>query len=123
MSIASAKESLVEALEETGYEVLDYFPENIMPPKICLVPGEPYITPGSTFRSTDANVNIGVILVSKTKKNQWMSADLDRMIEKVILNLGPEWSFEVSQPGYGVINNTYRLVCTVNVSSNFNLEG
>lgn len=119
-AISEIYEELVEGIKATGYKVLDHVPEQPAPPVICLAPGDPYVTQSAENLGRRV-LNVEMILIVKTKKNKFMSRDLNQMIVKVLETLDDGWDYTVNQPLYGVVLDDYQLYSVINLSTEFEL--
>ena len=77
--ITEARQELIDALAGTGYLTYAYPAENMSPPAIVLVPGEPYVT-GTTIGNR-YQVNLKVTLMVALIDNQASLINLENLIE------------------------------------------
>jgi len=106
-TLTAIRTEVRDLIVAAGIKSQEYTAEALVPPVAVVVPGEPYLSPSSTFGAHD--VNLQVLLIGGKGTNKTVTAQLDAMTETVIEALR-EWDLaNVAQPGLLTVNGARYL--------------
>lgn len=92
MSLATARQDLVQTLSDTGYKVYGYETPKVVSGAIVLDEAQPLLEYGDVISRPDLmKVNFDVLLFQDTRNEKEATTKMDLMVQKAIYNLG-EWT-------------------------------
>jgi hypothetical protein len=123
MGLTQTRQDLAAALEVAGYPVKDHVPEQISPPMILISTGDPYVENSDTFKVSEKQVHMELLLIAGSGANVKKIEALETMIEDVIVVLHNQgWKFSgASAPFEATVNQSVYLVSRVTTSNLFEI--
>tara|TARA_R110000796_G_scaffold114619_2_gene226320 strand:- start:9286 stop:9651 length:366 start_codon:yes stop_codon:yes gene_type:complete len=83
--LSLSKEQLRDALLVTGYEVLDYIPERVIPPVIVIGMRSPYVSPDTLGNGW--LMNLELLAIASNATNDFATERVDEMIQSILQNI------------------------------------
>jgi hypothetical protein len=120
--ISEARAALLAVLETAGVPAFSVVPDRSQPPMAVMVPSTDWIENGEVFG--EFAVSFDVEIVAGTGTNQAMTAELDTMVEDVLVaitNAAGMYASAVGQPTAVDLNGAMYLGTTITVKQNLQL--
>lgn len=100
--LTELRQGVATSLEAAGVKSVEYTTETLRPPVAAVVPGEPYLSWGTsdTPFATPMTIHLDVLLlIAQVGSGKKEAARIDQMVEKAVAALSGHRISRVTQPG------------------------
>ena len=122
-AITDARIDVAAGLTDAGMHIIDHIPGRVAPPVVLIGTGDPYLQQldANTFDATQFQLRLELFAIAGTATNEVAIAQLETMVEQIIINLG-DWTIEnVSPPFMASANDAQYLTSRITITNQITL--